>query len=231
MRIAAVGSVLALAAVPLAAQAPIVPPAEPVVVTQGHAVINAAPDRAYVTVAAESRSRNSAEAQKANAEAMTQVLQRLQQAGVSKDSIRTLSYELTPEFDYANGRQTFRDYLVRNSVEVRVDDMNRVGAVIDAAATGGATSIGGVRFDLRNRQELERDALKQAVADARARAEAAAAGAGRSIDRIVKIEESVVPEMPRPMLRMAPADAAVATPIAPSNIEIQARVTLTASIR
>jgi uncharacterized protein len=213
---------------------PIVSPLQPTVITQGQATINARPDRAFVTIAAESRSRNSAEAQKLNAAAMTAVLQKIEQAGVPKEAIRTIGYELRPEFDYANGRQTFRSYLARNSVEVRLDDIDRVGAVIDAAATGGATTIAGIRFDVRNRAALERDALRQAVADARARAEAAAAGGGATIDRIVKIEEGGPPAPPRPMMRMEAALSTagdVSTPVEPSTIEIHARVTLTASLR
>jgi uncharacterized protein YggE len=213
------------------AQEPPSNPLQPVVVTTGQSTVIAQPDRAFVTIAAESRSRNSEEAQRQNAEAMTAVLQKIQQAGVPKDAIRTIGYDLHPEFDYANGRQTFRTYVARNTVEVRLDDMDRVGRVIDAAGTGGATSIGGIRFDVRNREVLEREALRQAVADARARAEAAASGAGRTIDRVVKIEEGGAPEYPRPMMRMAAADAAQSTPIAPSTIEIHARVTLTASLR
>jgi 3-methyladenine DNA glycosylase/8-oxoguanine DNA glycosylase len=92
-------------------------------------------------------------------------------------------------------------------VEVRLDDIDRVGLAIDAAATGGATTITGIRFDVRNRAALERDALRQAVADARARADAAAAGANATIDRIMRIEEEVNYEPPRPMMRMADARA------------------------
>jgi uncharacterized protein YggE len=212
---------------------PVTFPMQPTVVTNGQAIVIVKPDRAFVTIAAESRSRNSKEAQQQNAAAMTAVLQKVEQAGVPKDAIRTIGYELQPEFDYANGRQTFRNYVARNTVEVRLDDLERVGTVIDAAATGGATSIGAIRFDVRNRQAIERDALRQAVADARAKAESAAAGAGATIDRIVRIEEGGVPDFPRPLMRMAPAAAeqAVSTPISPATIEIQARVTLTASLR
>lgn len=228
--------VFACVAAPAFAQVPnlpIVSPLQPTVVTHGQAVVTARPDRAFVTIAAESRSRNSGEAQKQNATAMTAVLQKIEQAGVPKDAIRTVGYELQPEFDYANGRQTFRSYVARNTVEVRLDDIDRVGVVIDAAAAGGATTITGIRFDVRNRAVLERDALRQAVADARARAEAAAAGAGATIDRIVRIEEGGAPEFPRPMMRMAAQamERDAPTPVEPSTIEIHARVTLTASLR
>jgi uncharacterized protein YggE len=223
---------LALAVPALAQAPPIVSPLQPTIVTRGQATVTARPDRAFVTIAAESRSRNSADAQKQNAAAMTAVLQRIEQAGVPKDAIRTVGYELRPEFDYANGRQTFRDYLARNTVEVRLDDIDRVGVVIDAAAAGGATTITGIRFDVRNRAALERDALRQAVADARARADAAAAGAGVTIDRVVRIDEEPHYEPPRPMMRMAAQAAGdVATPVEPSTIEVESRVVLTVSIR
>jgi uncharacterized protein YggE len=225
---------LVLVAAPTFAQAPVAPPLTPTVVTRGHSVVTVRPDRAFVTVAAESRSKVSAEAQKQNAAAMTAVLQRVEQAGVPKDAIRTIGYELHPEFDYANGRQTFRNFLARNTVEVRLDDIDRVGSVIDAAAAGGATTITGIRFDVRDRAGLERTALRQAVADARARADAVAAGAGATIDRVIRVEEDGAPfEPPRPMMRMA-ADAVGAggpTPVEPATIEIHARVTLTASLR
>jgi uncharacterized protein YggE len=217
------------------AQAPAPPTAatQPTVVTQGRAIVTVRPDRAFVTIAAESRSRNSGEAQKQNATAMTSVLQKIEQAGVPKEAIKTIGYDLQPEFDYANGRQTFRGYLARNTVEVRLDDIDRVGAVIDAAAAGGATTITGVRFDVRDRAGLEREALRMAVADARGRADALAAGAGAKVDHVVRIEEGVAPDFPRPMMRMASRtlETAVATPVEPSTIEIQVQVTLTAAIR
>ncbi|HKY20567.1 MAG TPA: SIMPL domain-containing protein [Vicinamibacterales bacterium] len=211
----------------------IVPPLQPTVVTRGQASVTARPDRAFVTIAAESRSRVSSEAQKQNATAMTAVLQQIEKAGVPKDAVRTVGYELQPEFDYANGRQTFRSYVARNTVEIRLDDIDRVGVVIDAAAAGGATTITGVRFDVRDRAALERDALRRAVADARARAEAAAAGAGATFDRVVRIEEEGAPEFPRPMMRLAgqSVERSAPTPVEPSTIEIHSRVTLTASLR
>jgi uncharacterized protein YggE len=213
------------------AQEPVLP-SSPVVVTIGQATIMVAPDRAFVTIAAESRSKNSSEAQRMNADAMTAVMTKLQQAGIPKDAIRTVSYDLQPEFDYANGRQALRGYVARNSIEVRLDDVARMGQVLDAAGSGGATSIGSIRFDVRDRAGVEREALKQAVADARLRADAAASGAGRSIDRVIKIQEDGAPEMPRPMMRMAAAAGGAAqTPIEPSTMEIRARVTLTASLR
>jgi uncharacterized protein len=223
--------VLSLAAPGLSAQELPVQPAASAVVTKGQATIIAVPDRAFVTIATESRAKNSADAQRLNADAVAAVLQKLQQSGIGRDALRTIGYDLQPEFDYANGHQTLRGYLARNTVEARIDAIDRVGAILDAAGSAGATSISGVRFDVKNRETLEREALRQAVADARARADAAAAGAGRTIDRVLRIEEERAPEVVRPMMRMAVAEAAAPTPIVPSTVEFTARVTLTAALR
>jgi uncharacterized protein YggE len=93
----------------------------PVIVTMGEADVQRAPDRAWVTIAAESRARTPEEAQRANATAMTAVTAKVRAAGVPSDAIQTVGYNLQPEFDFANGRQSLRDYLARNEIHVRVD--------------------------------------------------------------------------------------------------------------
>ncbi len=210
-------------------------PAEPVVIVSGEGVVKAAPDQAWATFAVESRSKNPKEAQTQNAKAMTSVQERLVAAGVPKDAIRTLSYDLQLESDWVNGRQVPRGYLARNTIEVRLDDITRVGEVIDIAITSGANSVRGVRFDLEQRESLGREALKRAAADARGRAEAAAAGAGASIGRVLRVEESSgsSPGPPMPMMReaMAVQDAGVPTPVVAGEIEIRSRVMLTATLK
>jgi uncharacterized protein len=220
----------------LDAQAPPAPPSDgPVVVTSGEAIVKRVPDRAWVVITAESRARGPREAQKLNADAMSAVMSKLKAAGLAPDALQTRGYELQPEYDYANGRQTLRGYLARNSVEVRVDDLPRVGEIVDLAVTAGATSVSGVRFDLKDKAGAEREALRLAVEDARQRAVAAATGAGMKVERIVRIEEarvSVSPP-PRPMMAMRAeaAQSAGAPPIEAGEMELRGAVTLTATIR
>jgi uncharacterized protein YggE len=216
------------------------PPAEvstgltDVVVMSGDGVVKATPDQAFVTLATESRSKNPKEAQSQNANVMTTVQQRLIAAGIPKDAIRTLSYDLQFESDWVNGRQVPRGYLARNLIEVRLDDITRVGEVIDIAVSSGVNSVHNVRFDLTKREALEREALKRATADARLRAEAAAAGAGRTIDRVIRIEEPSTrpypPPVPMMMERAAMADQKQ-TPIVAGEIEIRTQVVITARLR
>jgi uncharacterized protein YggE len=206
----------------------------PVVVAAGEGKVLAAPDEAYVSLSAESRAKNPKDAQKVTAQAMTAVHQRLTQAGLSKEAIRTLAYDVQPEFDWAGGKQTLRGYVARNTIEVRLDGVDRVGEIVDLAIAAGATAVSHIRFDIKERAALEREALKRAAADALARAEAAAAGAGRAIARVIKIEEQGTQVMPpRPMMTMRADMAAepAQTPVSPGRIELNARVTITAALK
>ncbi len=223
-------------AAPLAAQpAGQAEPGSPAIIATGDGLVRRAPDRAFVDITVETRARNPRDAQAQNAETMSNVQQKLRAANLPRDAVRTIGYGVEPEFDFTNGRRVLRDYVARNAVEVRLDDLSRVGEIIDLATTSGATSVGDVRFDLKDRQAAEREALAAAVADAKARAEAIASAAGRSVLTIWRIVEEGAPAPgPRPMERMALTATGAGmppTPIAAGDIEVHARVTLTAIIK
>lgn len=207
----------------------------PVVVTTGEGVIKRAPDRAWVTIAAESRAKTPQEAQKQNATAMSSVLSKLKGAGIPADAIQTSGYDLQPEYDYNSGRQTLRGYVARNAVNVRVDTLARLGEIIEMAVASGATTIRGVRFDLQERSELEREALRLAVADARRRADSLAAGAQMKVVGVIKIEEHASSDVPRPMMTAMGGTEQLRVggqpPIEAGELQIRAVVTLTATIR
>ena len=206
------------------------------VITSGEGLVTAVPDRAWITVSAESRASSAREAQKRNTEAMNPVIDKLKAAGIPADAIRTIGYDVQYEWDMVNNRRVGRGYVARNTVDVRIDAVDRVGEYLEIAVGSGATSLGGIRFDLKDRAKLEREAVRLAVIDARGKADAAAAGAGRTIERILQIQEAGV-SVPIPMPRVAMREAAQADfsagapPISLGQTEIRARVTLTAQLK
>jgi len=223
---------LVLAAAPVFAQPAPERPLQPFVISSGEGVVQAVPDRAWITVTAESRAASPRDAQRRNADLMKPVQDRLRAAGIPEDAIKTVVYDLQPDWDYSNNRRTLRGYVARNSIDVRIDSVDRVGELLDLVVTAGATSVENVRFDLKDRERIERDALRLAVADARARAASAAAGAGMSVDRIIRIDEQGVSSPPIPLRRETfQAAAAAAPPVAAGSMEVRAHVTLTTLLK
>ena len=235
-----VGSALVLlflsAVAPLRAQAPAPPPTsqEGVVVVSGEGLVQATPDRAWIMVSAESRAPSPREAQRRTAELMRPVLDTLRTAKVPDEAVRTTGYDLQQEFDFTNGKRVPRGYVARNAIEVRVDDVSRVGELLEAVVKQGATSVNGLRFDVKDQGKLEREAVRRAVTDARLKAEAAAAGAGRALDRLLRIEEAGTSRPPVPMAfaRAVAADAGGgAPPVSVGQIEVRAQVSVTFSLK
>jgi uncharacterized protein YggE len=235
-QIASLALALALAvASPAAAQTP---PPTPVIVTVGEGLVKSVPDRAWVVIAAESRAKTAPEAQRMNIDAINAVVARIKPLGIPADAIQTIGYNLQPDFAYENGRQVPKGFVARNSLQVRVDALAKTGDVIAAAVGVGSISVSNLRFDLKNRDAVEREALRLAVRDARSHAEAAANGAGVGIDRIVRIEEQRDFDMPRTALMPMASVAESVTvagpapvPIEAGEIEVRSRVTLTVAIK
>jgi hypothetical protein len=208
-------------------------PETPSIAVNGEGIVKVAPNQAWVRIGTESRSKVSKEAQQRNAEVMSAVQQKLSALGIAKDAVRTVGIDLQPEFDYRDGKQTLRGYVARNTIEVRIDEFAKVGDVLDAAVGSGATNVHDLRFDVKNREAVEQQALQRAVADGMAKANTIAGAANRGVDRILRIEETFVGG-PQPveravMMRMSAADAS--TPVAAGEIEVRAQVRLTVAIK
>ena len=227
---------LLLAGAPAFAQDVVDVTKQPVIVTHGQAILKRAPDQAIVSIAAESRATAAAEAQRANAEAMQSVMSALSKAGLPADAVRTTGVSLQPDMEYTSGRSRVRGYIARNQIEARVDDLKKLAGVLDAAGSSGATSIAGLRFDIKQRAEAEREAVKMATQEALARAKAIASGAGANVGAIIRIDDQFQSAPPIAYsMRAAGGGGGVAampeTPVTPGELEIRAQVMLTVVIR
>lgn len=231
-----------------AAQTPPTPPAQPTsptsssfVVARGTATITLAPDQAWLNLSVQTRDPKGPEARRLAATAMTSVMATLKSTGLSVDAIKTIGYSLNPDYEYPNGRQRLRGFVVNNQLQIRIDDIDKVTDVIDAATSltlpaSSSVSVGGLRFDVKSRKAAERDALRMAVEDALASARAMAEGARSTIGRVLVITEGVndSPELYKPMPAMMAGragDVAVSTPIEAGDIEIRAWVSVSVEIR
>lgn len=205
----------------------------PTVSTEGRASLKIAPDLAWITVTAESRALRTADAQKQNAIAIDSVRASLKQAAVPDEAVKTRSYSVEPQMQYTDGKSKVIGYVARQSLDVRIDDLTRLGAVIDAAGGSGATSISDIRYDVKDRAGIETRLLSEAVRDGMKRATAMASGAGKEVLTIWRIDEQRFSNnQPQPMYRMAAgAVAEQATQVSPNELEIQAHVTITVILK
>jgi uncharacterized protein YggE len=209
------------AAVPAAGQDRPAERKEPEITVTGTGMVTLSPDYAMVQVSVVTRDGQAARAGEQNARetgAVRAALRRL--LGTPDDSLPTVSYSV--DADYDRGRPV--GYAARSALEVRVRDLSRVGAVIDAALGAGATNISQVRFESTRRESARLEALAKAVQAARREAESIARAAGGRLGPLLSVSSSG-PVMFTASAMRAQAMAAPETPVAPPVLEVTATVT------
>jgi uncharacterized protein YggE len=203
----------------------------PSIRTTGEAVVTAQPDRARIDVGVTTQASNSQTAASQNAQKLEAALTRLRTLLGAGADIKTISYTLQPDYRYpqGGGEPTIAGYTATNIVRVTVDDLTKVGSVIDTATEAGANRIQQLEFTVRDERPLEAQALREAAARARQKADALAGALGVRVTRVLNVSESGAVAVPPRVFAYAKAEAA-STPIEPGTIEVRASVTLTVEI-
>src|SRR5262249_13871648 len=116
-------------------------------------------------------------------------------------------------------------YQASNQLEVRLEDVNKLGTALDALVSAGANQMHGVSFLIRNDSDLLSQARAAAVVEARTKAETYAKAAGVGLGTILSISEEGSAG-PRPLYAAAPMAMAKAVPVAMGEQSVSADVTI-----
>jgi uncharacterized protein YggE len=206
------------------------------IVVTGTGEASARPDLAVISAGVVVQSETASAALADNSRAMEAVLQQLRTAGLADADVQTSQFSVMPLYERQPPEREITapprivGYQVSNRVTARVRDIDRLGAVLDALVSAGATNIDGPWFDIADPEQVLGQARDAAVADALARARRYTAAAGVELGEVISIEEagSFVPP-PRPMMRAEAMAADV--PIAPGQTELSASVMVTFAIK
>lgn len=221
----------AVAAAPASAAEVQITTAGPIVELTVTESVEAEPDLVRVGAGVTTDAPTAVEAMRLNAQAMNAVVERIRQLGVAERDIQTTGISLGARYDYdqARQRQVFAGYQASNRVSIRLRTIDRTGPVLDALVAAGATDLNGPDFVVEDNSAAKAQARAAAMETVRAQALAYARMAGFSDLRLLRIEEGLAAQPPRPMLRMAAAEAAFdqSTPVQPGLVEQGVTVTVT----
>jgi uncharacterized protein len=187
--------------------------------------VSTVPDEAEFSLGITTKGRTAGAALAANSERMRELIAALKAAGIAERDIQTRDVSVGSDYD-ETGRSD--DFVASSTVSALIRDLDRAGAVLDAAARAGANNVYGPSLTRSNREGLEAKALGDAVANARTRAETLAEAAGVELGAVTAITESTPTHVGGWELRAA--DVASSPPIEKGTQEIQATVTVTFAI-
>jgi len=184
-----------------------------------------APDIATLSTGVVSQAVDANAALRANAADMQKVMAAIRAAGIAERDVQTSGVSLYPQYRYAeNQPPAITGYQASNTVNLKVRDLSKLGAVLDALVASGANQINGPTFEIENPDPVVDDARRAALKKARARADMYAEALGMKVLRIVSIDEGsgFMPPQPMPTLKAARMEMSDSTPISSGENSLSA---------
>ncbi|MEP4148705.1 MAG: SIMPL domain-containing protein [Halioglobus sp.] len=212
---------LSLATIMLLAISPrlIAEPPNAQVRVSGQAEASMAPDMAVLQLTVMREADSARLALDANSSAMAEVIKAMRAGGVAERDLQTSNFSIQPRYIYPKPRNEkppeLVGYTVRNSLTVRVRDLNALGSLLDKSVSLGVNEGGNVSFTNDDPSTAVTKARASAVKDAMARARTLADAAGVRLGDIMEISEQTHMPQPRPYRaeRMAMSAAADSVPV------------------
>jgi uncharacterized protein YggE len=200
----------------------------------GEGKVSGKPTLAEVSIGLYSEGQDVPKVQDANTVKVNDIVDAMKQLGVAADDLQTSNYNIQPKYQYTDGNQTVIGYTVSQSLNVKVRDLTKVGAIVSKAGELGANQVNGVTFTIDDPSSLQQQARAKAIDDARKKADELAKAMGVTIVRITTFSETS--NNPPPPIYFGNAGAvpmvkAAAPDIQPGSLDVTSDVSVTFEIR
>jgi uncharacterized protein YggE len=195
-----------------------------------HGETKITPDQATITLGVQTTAPTAADAVRQNAARMSAITAALRAQSLPDRDIQTSNLSLNAQYTYAQDQPPrLNGYQASNDVTVIVEDIAKLGPIVDAVSAAGANQINGISFGLRDSTAAEDQARLAAVKALKAKADLYAQATGYHTERLVNLSEGAPQEIGpvRPMFRMAAEAVAAAPPTPVSAGELTVGVDVT----
>ena len=191
--------------------------------------IKTTPDKVEISTGVTSEAPTARAALDKNTEAMSQVIEALKGDDIEPKDIQTSNFSVTPVYDQRKeGRApVLVAYRVTNSVRIILNDIGKLGAILDKVVTLGSNEIGSVEFGVSEPEALKDEARKEAMRNAIANAKLYAEAAGVELGRVLTVSEEEGGFIPRYAAAPTAMEMAKSVPIeaGTTTVEVRLRVT------
>jgi len=151
--------------------------------------ITAKPDLSTIDTSVVANAFASQDAQNQNTVKTNAVIAFLKSQGILEKDIQTSNYNIYPNYDYANGKQSITGYTASQSLNVKIRNTNSIGAVLEGIVANGANQVQNVSYSFDNPDSFREQAREQALANAKDKAQKLAKAAGAEIGDLISFNE------------------------------------------
>lgn len=195
----------------------------------GEGKVTAIPDIAIVSLGLSTQKAKVADAQTENSKTMNSLIDKLKALGIAKEDIQTANYSIYPQYDWLNGAQILKGYVVSQDVQVKIRQTDKVDDVLKTAGDLNLNQIGGLTFTIDNPENYKQEARIKALENAKEKADALAKVMGVKLGKVISFSESEG-YVPTPYPMYAKADGIGGGGAVPAVEAGSQEITITATI-
>ncbi len=205
---------------------------------QGSSALKVSPDKVSVNVYIEAKNKTAQTAKEMHDKILDEVILQLLRAGIEKKNIKTLNFNIYPEYDWQEGKNELKGYIARQDIIIETNDFDLVANIVDASISAGAL-VSYINFELseEKQNEYKAKALEEASKDAKKKASATAKGLGKNIGKLISVQGEEFNYGPIIYYRADSAGGSIAEAkqaainLAPTDIEVSASVKVEYKLR
>jgi len=170
---------------------------ENVITVSDTGLVYAKPDLGLFTATVVTEAKTVTEAMSTNTEKMNAVIAAVKDQGVEEKDLKTISFNIYPRYEwhdksayYPTGERVLVGYEVRQSLQVKIRDLAKIGSVIQAATDSGANQVSDLKLTIDNQDILKAQAREEAITKAKTKAKKLAEQLGVKLVGISSFSES-----------------------------------------
>lgn len=198
----------------------------PMITVSGEGKVKVAPDQASISISIETKGTKAEEVKRENDKKMDAILKFIKNSNIAKEDFQTQRVSLNPNYDYEKKKH---NYIATQTVQILLKDLSKYDALMEGLVNEGINRIDNVEFKSSKITQLQSDARKLAIKEAKAKAEDFVSVLGQKVGKAILISDNSQSYHPQPRMytmksSVAMDESAPRETLAIGEIEITANV-------
>jgi len=163
-----------------------------VITVSGSGEVYATPDVGLINISVRTEGKDVATATSDSSTKMNNIISFIKGSNVEDKDIKTTGFNINPVYAWEDktGKRTLTGYEVSQTINVKIRDLTKVGAIISGATEKGANDVGSLSFIVDNDEKIKEDAKNLAIKDAQAKAKNLEKALGIKMVKIINFSEN-----------------------------------------
>jgi uncharacterized protein len=199
----------------------------PMINVSGEGIVKVAPDQVLILISIESKGTRADEVKRDNDKKMDAILKFIKKSNIPKEDFQTQRVALNPTYDYEKKKH---NYIATQSLQILLKDISKYDDLMEGLVDEGINKIDNVEFKSSKMKDIQSEARKLAIRDAKAKAEDFVAVLGQKVGKAIFIADNTSIDTPQPrmyaMKSMAMDESVSKETLAVGEIEIKANVSV-----